>query len=381
MERFAHEEQQLRGNQQMMNSVDYSGLNNGPDSYRFDLPNNGGLVSGATTTIVPTTSSDPLTFMQPSVVRDEILSGTVPTIIHRSPALRLSDQQLDMHEMQTLIGSNADSSDLVNEGEGGAVQVVPNMTMSTAMSEDTLSVPSGGGSSLLLEGEDGGSDETLNGSNGQRGVAGIGVPLITSTPTKGEQQKLQNGRGLAGGGAGKIEELPIVELYQPMMSFTNNNNNNNPKLVNRNNVGAMNGNGNGNGNGIPKVQVQVAAGRKNGPVYSTVNKKAVHGSGSGVSNSNRNGREEKEEVEVEAQPWEKDNLINKRDERLVHENGYAEDDDSRMGLLLNGSAVSNGSDSGGSSNNTNNKNKNTKGGLVSNPLWETFRRPIVGPNG
>lgn len=355
-----------------MNSVDYSGLNNGPDSYRFDMPNNGGLVCA--TTILPTTSSDPLTFMQPSIVRDEILSGTVPTIIHRLPPLRSSDQQLDMHEMQTLIGGgcNADSSDLVNEG--GAVQVVPNMTMSTAMSEDTISVPSGGGSSLFLEGDEGGSGETLNGS-GRGGVCGIGVPVMASTPTKGEQQKLQlreNGRGLAGGG--KIEEeaaqLPIVELYQPMMSFTNNNNN--PKLVNRNNIGGSGGAV--NGNGIPKVQL----GRKNGPVYSTVNKKGVHGSGV----SNKNGREEEE---VEAQPWEKDNLINKRDERLVHENGYAEDDDSRMGLLLNGSAVSNGIDlaenGGGSTNNNKNNNKNTKGGLASNPLWETFRRPIVGPNG
>lgn len=381
MEQQAHEQQQLRGNQQMMSGMDYSGLNSNGDSYHFDsLPHDGELGNGilstydGVTTILPS-SSDPLTFMQPSIVREEILAGSVPTIIHRHHHLPLDQQLGDMHEMQTLIG--------VGGGGGGgsdspAVQIVPNMTMTSGMSEETISIPSDSASGRVSEVGDAG--ELLSGV------------VLTSTPTKTGNEGMMMHRSRRresdeeqrGGYVGDSipVQLPIDLLYQRQQSplLFLHNNNNNPKLVNRN-VAA---NGNlpkiqplpGNGDVTTMVNGGARVGGPNGlPVYSTVNKK-----GQPQRSSRRaflNGDEgEQERPEV-------DHLIRRVDDgRLVHENGYEDEDDSRTGLLLNGSNVS------GISVENNNGGPAvgvvvTKGGssLATNPLWDTFRRPIVGPNG
>lgn len=407
MERQVHEQQQLRGNQQMMNGVDYSGLNSGGgggDSYQFDLPNGGMLHDGSAVvstydgvTTILSSASDPLTFMQPSIVRDEILSGTVPTIIHRQPML---DESGDMHEMQTLIGVGGGMTemDLINGGGRGSVQVVPNMTMS----EETISMPSDSGSgrgSSLEGGQDLSSVENLNGL------------VVTSTPTKNG-----NGIGMRGGMQDEVEvedqrregidliqsprmtsQLPIVELYgmrsQSPISFLNNNNNNNhnknlnnnnPKLVNKNNVFAV-----VNGGNMPTVQRQLDRGEegpapaKVGVVYSTVNKKGVHGTGRGGSIRRvLNGGDQEEMAGEGLESGEQDNLI-RRDGRLVHENGY-EDDDSRLGLLLNGSGVSGVSAENGEAmvvSSSGPPGRDRGSSIASKPMWDTFRRPIVGPNG
>lgn len=405
--RHHHEQQQLRGNQQMLN-VDYSGLNNGTDSYRF---NNGGVntLDSNVTTILPAT--DPLTFMQPSVVRDEILSGTVPTIIHRQPLLA-SDQQLDMHEMQTLIGSGGggNSGDMAN---GGAVQVVPNMTMTTAMSEETMSMPSdsnsGRGSSLSNSGGGAAALSSVENVNGEGGrMDGAVGPMMTSTPTKvaagnrlgngqEEEEQEEEDQDLDSSGRPLLRQNgfhrePIVELYnrqprpQSPISFTNNNN---PMLVDKNVPRRTNG-------GIPKVQLKMgrtaAAHGVPAAVYSTVKKASgVRGPVNGTCGLRVEGtaaatagqRQSDEAISIESGA--QDNLIKQRDGRLMHENGYGDQDDSRVGLLMNGSGVSStGSveNGGGGSATGNGAVVGPKSSsLAANPLWETFRRPIVGPNG
>lgn len=439
MEQQAHEQQQLRGNQQMMHSVDYAGLNNGTDSYHFDMPNGvageigiGGVHAPHLTTILP--SSDPLTFLQPSIVRDEILSGTVPTIIRRQPILTSSgssEDQVGAHEMQTLISSSSGPNldhELMNGG--GTVHVVPNMTMTSAMSEETMSVLSDSSSERVSSlgtsrgggvGHPGNSEEGLNLNSDNEGI-----PLTTSTPTKVNgvvwRSDMNGGGGgiedleqqmplVANGGNGGVEwlghkvtpqqQLPIVELYRPI-SFTNNNN---PMLVNKNVTVKENGIGN-----IPKVQQHKIGGNAEdgtvrrpllggggGVVYSTVNKRALNGSNGGfvggsTKKKNRGKDDTRSAGPVELERDDGENLI-RRDGRLIHEHGYVDDEDSRTGLLLNGSVMSNGSVEGSKGTATvmasvpapngvtKSTGANNKGVVVANPLWDTFRRPLVGPNG
>lgn len=319
MERQVHDQQQQRGNQQMMNGADYLGLNNVVgDSYHFggdeDLDNGGIAAYDEANTVLPS-ASDPLTFMQPSIVREEILAGSVPTIIHRQQYLPIDQQLREVHEMQNLMRRDADDH----------LQTVPNMTLRSDGSVESISFPSGSRRGSSLE-----TDEGVR-ADGSFSSADNVSGLITSTPTK-----LGNGMGV-----GQIQ-LPVVDVYgsKGLQCLTNNNN---PALVNKN---VLRGN---------TLKVQLGS---NGPPMR-----------SGIGGRNRYRHE----------GGERDNF-RRQNGRLVLENGYREDDESTAGLLLNGSDVSG----------VYLDNENTAGeepgeairsDLATQPLWKSFRRPIVGPNG
>lgn len=381
-EQQVHEQQQLRGNQQMMNGMDYAAglMNSSGGSYHFDvMPNgdahgqmgNGVLCTyDGVTTILPSPSTDPhLTFLQPSVVREEILAGSVPTIINQHHRNGLDLDGGDAHELQTLISvpGNGETS-LDCQMLNGHVVVVPNnMTMSTGLSEETMSVPSSSSSSSSSASDSVGDQSPLNGHNNNNIINNAADDdledelssaehLASSTPTKGPRRDDNDDCKLPL--VGDLFHLPKPQT-PPFVFFTNNNNN--PKLLNKNVIPMKNGTGTGKGQ-VPVV------------VYSTINKNngkmAVNGLGRAGDKSPTND-----------------------DGRIVQENGYAEEeDDSRLGLLLlNGSGVSSVGDEvsteeerrggvavvGGGA-----KGSNSLGSNYNHSTWlDTFRRPIVGPNG
>lgn len=390
-----HEQQQFRGNQQMMNGLDYSGLSTGggggggggDSSYRFDAMPSGderGIGNGVDahdglTTVLPT-ATDPLTFMQPSIVREEILAGSVPTIIHRHHPMAANQEVGDMHEMQTLI----------SRGRG----VSQNRHDSA---EETVTVPSGhrGVSSSEEEEETEADVRSSNSSNNGP---------ITSTPTKSVNGYVVMGpNGIQGAEEGLVwsgrrhppngtaatthvpVQLPIVNLYRPQSPHCLYNNNN-PKHVNKNSAAL----GFTNGGQAPPKRGGVQATMMNGgvPVYCAVSRKGTPQ----TWDFNNSGNSMRRSNGATAEP-ELDHLIRRRGDEdldsrcMVHDNGYAEDeeeeDNSRTGLLVNGSGVSGVSSSLDESGNAEAALEKANGNhhLGSNALWDTFRRPIVGPNG